>query len=81
MPASSAGRARARVEPGDDDPAGEAAAVEVRHEPGERAQQRRLPGARGAEQRDDLARLELERDVASAGGAAGYENARPLDGR
>ena len=31
------------IEPGDDDAAGEAAAVEVRHEPCERAQQRRLP--------------------------------------
>ena len=59
------GRARAAgVEPGDDDPAREAAAVEVRHEPGERAQQRRLAGARGAEERDDLPGLELERDAA-----------------
>ena len=58
------GRARAAgVEPGDDDPAREAAAVEVRHEPGERAQQRRLPGARRAEERDDLSRLQLERDA------------------
>ena len=59
------GRAgRARVEAGDDDAAREAAAVEVRHEPGERPQQRRLAGAGGAEQRDDLAGLELERDAA-----------------
>ena len=58
------GRAgRPRVEAGDDDPAGEAAAVEVRHEPGQRPQQGRLAGAGGAEQRDDLAGLELERDV------------------
>ena len=41
----------------------EAAAVEVRDEPGERAQQRRLARARRAEQRDDLARLDRERDV------------------
>ena len=32
----------AGVEPGDDDPPGEPAAVEVRHETGERAQERRL---------------------------------------
>ncbi len=36
------GRGLARVEPADDDAAREDAAVEVRHEPGERAQQRRL---------------------------------------
>ena len=53
----------AGVEPGDDDPAGEAATVEVRHEPRERAQQRRLPGARGAKERDDLPNLQLERDA------------------
>ena len=52
-----------RVEAGDLDAPGEAAAVEVRHEPGERAQQRRLPAAGGAEQRDHLAGAELERDV------------------
>ena len=57
---------RPRVEAADLDPAGEAAAVEVRHEPGERAQERRLAAAGGAEQRDDLARVELERDVAHA---------------
>jgi hypothetical protein len=38
--------------------------VEVRHEAREGAQQRGLPPAGGAEQRDDLAGLELERDVA-----------------
>ena len=54
---------RTRVEAGDDDSAGEAAAVEVRHEPCERAQQGRLSGARWAEQRHNLAGLELERDV------------------
>ena len=58
------GRARrARVAAADDDAPGETAAVEVRHEPGERAQQRRLARARGAEQRDELARLDLERHV------------------
>ena len=58
------GRPRAPgVVAGDLDAAGEAAAVEVRHEPGQRAQQRRLAAAGGAEQRDHLARLEVERDA------------------
>ena len=46
----------ARVEPRDDDPARKAAAVEVRDEPCERAEQRRLAGSGRAEQRDDLVR-------------------------
>ena len=58
------GRARA---PGvaalDLDPALEAAAVEVRDETGERPQERRLPRARRAEQRDDLPGLDPQRDV------------------
>ena len=70
----------ARVEPGDDDPAGEAATVEVRHEPGERAQERRLPGARRAEERDDLPSSSSSETPRSAGGDAGYENASPLTG-
>ncbi len=58
------GRVRApRVEPGDHDPPGEAAAVEVRHEPGERAHERRLPGPGAPDEEDDLARLELEVDA------------------
>ena len=58
------GRPRApRVVAGDLDAAGKAAAVEVRHEPGQRAQQRRLAAAGGAEQRDHLAGLEVERDA------------------
>ena len=48
----------ARVEAGDHDPAREAAAVEVRHEAGERAEQGRLARPGGPEQRDDLARRE-----------------------
>jgi len=52
------------VEPADPYATGEAPAVEVRHEPGERAQQRRLPAAGRTEQSHDLARLELERHVA-----------------
>ena len=63
-PGELGGAVRARVEAADLDPAGEAAAVEMRHEPGERPQQRRLAAAGRPEQRDDLAGLELERDVA-----------------
>jgi hypothetical protein len=51
------------VEPGDDDPALEATAVEVRHEGRKRADQRRLARPRGAEKRHDLARLERQRHV------------------
>ena len=81
MPASSAGPCDARVQPADLDPAGEAATVEVRHEPRERAQERRLAAARGAEQRDDLARVELERDVAHRRHAARVGEREPLDAR
>ena len=42
----------------------------------ERPQQRRLPGARRAEHRDDLPGLDAKRDVRSDG-AAGYEKVRP----
>src|SRR5205814_2255856 len=52
-----------RVEAADDDTSREAAAVEVRDEPRERAEERRLPGARRPEKRDDLAGLERERDA------------------
>ena len=58
------GRMRApRVEPGDHDPAREAAAVEMRHQPGERPHERRLPGPRAPDEEDDLTRLELEVDA------------------
>ena len=63
VPASSRRMRRPRVQAADDDAPGEAAAVEVRHEPGQSPEQRRLARARGAEQRDELARLDLERDV------------------
>ena len=63
VPASSDGPGGAGVEAGDDDAAGEAAAVEVRHEPGQRAQQRRLARAGRPEERHHLAGLELERDI------------------
>ena len=51
------------IEPGDDDPTREAAPVEVRHESGERAQQRRLAGPGGTEESHDLSRLERQRHV------------------
>ena len=53
------------------DAAGETPAVEVRHEPGERAQERRLARARRAEQRDNLARVQLQRDIAKREAALG----------
>ena len=48
----------ARVEPAGHEPPGELAAVEVRHEPGGGAQQRRLARARAAREHDELARLD-----------------------
>jgi hypothetical protein len=50
-----------RVHSGDLDAPGENAPVEVRDEPGERAQKRRLPSTRGAEEANDLAGSEVER--------------------
>ena len=59
------GRAHAaRVVAADLDPPTEAAAVEVRHQPRKRADERRLPGPGGAEERHDLSLAELEREVA-----------------
>ena len=74
------GRAvRARVAPAHLDPAGEAAAVEVRHEPRERPQERRLAAAGRPEQRDDLSGVELERDVAHRRCTAGVGERQALD--
>ena len=53
----------ARVEAARHEPPDELAAVEVRHEPGRRAQQRRLAGAGAAREDDELARLDPQRDV------------------
>ena len=53
----------ARVEPAGEQPARELAAVEVRHEPGRGAQQRRLARPRPAGEDDELARLDAQRDV------------------
>jgi hypothetical protein len=62
------------------DAACEAAPVEVRHEAGKRAQQGRLPAAGGAEERDHLARLELERNaVQRRGGGLRVAKREPLD--
>ena len=60
----------ARVEPAGEQPARELAAVEVRDEPGGGAQQRRLARPRPAGEHDELARLDAQRDVRSAGRAA-----------
>ena len=63
VPTSRAGSRLARIGTADDDPSGEDAAVEVRDEPRDRPQERRLPRARRAEQRDVLALGDLERDA------------------
>ena len=70
-----------RVEPFDLDPAREAAAVEVRDEPGEGAQERRLAAPGRPEERDDLSRVELERDVPQRGRAVRIREREPLDAR
>ena len=76
------GRAvRPRVEAADLDPAGEAAAVKVRHEPRQRAQERRLAAAGRSEQGDDLARVELEREITYRRHAARVGEREPLDAR
>ena len=54
---------RARVEAARDEPSGELPAVEVRDEPGRRAQQRRLARAGAAREHDELAGLDPQRDV------------------
>ena len=51
-----------RIQSRDDSSTREAAAVKMRDEARERPQQRRLAGSRRAEQRHDLARLELQRE-------------------
>ncbi len=77
------GRTRlARVDPADDHTTAEDAAVEVRHQAGEGAEQRRLARARSAEHQHVLAVLELERDVVEHGGSFRLvREAQPLDGR
>ena len=76
------GRAvRPRIEAADLDPAGEAATVKVRHEPRECAQERRLAAAGRPEQGDDLARVELEREITYRRHAARVGEREPLDAR
>src|SRR4051812_10884896 len=53
------GTRRSCVEPGDLHTSLEAAAVEMRYEPGKGTKQGRLTRARFSEQRDDLTRIEL----------------------
>ena len=70
------------VETGDRDPAGEAPAVEVRHEARERAEQRRLPRAGRSQADDELAGRELERDAVEGGSAGvGVRERQPVDPR
>ena len=77
VPASSAGRAVRVSRPATTTRPAEAAAVEVRDEPGERPQQRRLAGAGGAEAAPPPRRARARaRRPRSAGGAAGYANER-----
>ncbi len=57
------GAVLARVEAGERDRAGERAAVEMRHEPAGRMQERRLAVAGQSRQQAELARFQLEADV------------------
>ena len=66
--AGEVGRAEAAgIEARDHDAALESPAVKVRDEPRERAEKSRLAGAGRAQQRNDLAGLDLERDVRQRG--------------
>src|SRR6266705_3873972 len=56
-----------RPPPRDVDPAEDDAPTARAHEPGERAQGRGLPGAVGADDRDDLALLDRDRDAVDGG--------------
>ena len=71
----------ARVAAGDGDAAAEGAAVEPRHEPAERAHERRLAGARRTEHEDDLAGVDPERDVFERRQRLRIGKGQPLDGR
>jgi hypothetical protein len=62
------------------DAAREPAAVEVRHEPGERPEERRLAGTGRPDERDDLAGVELERHVRERGPPRpGIGKTEPID--
>ena len=81
--AGEVGRPRpASVVPADLHASLEPAAVEVRHEPGQGAHERRLARARGAEDGDDLAGTELERQRPGAPAPGrDRQNESPRDGR
>ena len=81
IPASSAGPESPRVEAADLDPTRKAPAVEVRHEAGEGAEQRRLAASGWPRACDHLSRVELERDVTDSGHAAGVGEGEPCDPR
>src|SRR4029079_9372544 len=75
-----AGAVLARVETADDDAPGGLAAVEVRHQTACRADQRRLAGRRETRQDDELAGIDMQRDVAQRGlGAARIAVAEVLE--
>ncbi len=79
MPASSAGPCDRVSRPPTSTSPGEAATVEVRHEPRQCPQERGLAAARGTEQRHHLARMQLERDVAHGRHAARVGEREPVD--
>ena len=81
LPGELGGRRLARVEAADDDPAGEGAAVEVRHEARERADERRLARAGRAEHDDVLALGDLQRDAVERDVAVGVREAQVVDDR
>ena len=71
-----------RIDSAHDHASGEDAAVEVRDEPCEGTEKRRLPRARRAEQQHVLAVAELERDaVEDGGGVHPVRKAQPFDDR
>ncbi len=75
------GARAARVEARDLDAALEPAAVEVRDEPGERTQDRRLAGAGRPEQQQHLARLDRQRHVVEREPAVGIREREPGERR
>ena len=79
VPASSAGPCVRVSSPPTSTRAREAAAVEVRDETGQRAQQRRLAAAGRPEQRDELALVELQRDPVEGPAAVGVGEREPFD--
>ena len=82
VPASCAGCERAGVEPAHDDAAGERAAVEVRDEPGERTEERRLARPRRRRAARSARRGSIsQRDPVQHRRAAAVGEAEVVDGR